>query len=171
MAESPRSRGDGLAPEQIAFLIDSGGFTEESFARATAAVARGDLAESERKTAEGAVVASITADVAAARLGVDAAEVERLRGRGDLYAFNSEGVWRYPRWQFIGNAQQHLLPHLAHLVASIPTEMHAATVLGFMRTPQRSAQIDGKPVTPVEWLTRGGDPQVLRELLEAFLWN
>lgn len=114
-------------------------------------------------------MASVTADVAVRRLGVETAEVERLRGRGDLYAFNSEGMWRYPRWQFTGNAQQPLLPHLAHLVASIPKETHAATVLGFMRTPQRSAQIDGEPVTPFEWLTRGGDPQVLRDILEAFL--
>lgn len=55
--------------------------------------------------------------------------------------------------------------------APIPTDMRAAALLGFMRTPQRSAQIDGKPVTPVEWLTRGGDPQVLREVFEAFVRN
>jgi hypothetical protein len=158
------------SPETVAFLIESGTFTEESWARVVA-VARGDLAARERKSARRALEATITPAMAGARLGVDAAEVERLRSTGNLFAFRSEGRWRYPDWQFTGNRQQPLLPHLAFLIASIPVGMHPATVLGFIQTPQRSAHIDGQRVTPGEWLLSGGDPQVLRDILDAFLMS
>ena len=49
--------------------------------------------------------------------------------------------------------------------------MHPATVLGFMETPQRNAHIDGRRVMPGGWLLHGGDPQVLRDIFEAFLMN
>ncbi|SMQ58061.1 hypothetical protein SAMN06295909_0097 [Plantibacter sp. VKM Ac-1784] len=118
-----------VPPETVAFLIESGAFTEESWARAVASVARGDLSDRERKTAQRALEATITPAMARTRLGVDAAEVERLRGTGNLYAFRSEERCRYPYWQFTEGRQQPLLPHLAILIASIPASMHPATVL------------------------------------------
>ncbi|SMQ58219.1 hypothetical protein SAMN06295909_0124 [Plantibacter sp. VKM Ac-1784] len=171
MTTEPESGRDEPSPETVAFLIESGAFTEESWARVVAAVARGDLAARERKSAQRALESTITPAMASARLGVDAAEVERMRSTGNLYAFCSEGRWRYPYWQFTGDRRQPLLPHLAFLIASIPVDMHPATVLGFMETPQRSARIDGKRVTPGEWLLSGGDPQVLRDIFDAFLMN
>lgn len=171
MTTEPESGREEPPPETVAFLIESGTFTEESWARVVAAVARGDLAARERKTAQRTLEATITPAMAGARLGVDAAEVERLRSSGNLYAFRSEGRWRYPNWQFTEDKQQPLLPHLAFLIASIPVDMHLATVLGFMETPQRSAHIDGKRATPGERLLRGGDPQVLWDVFDAFLMN
>lgn len=171
MTTEPESGRIEPCPETVAFLIESGTFTEESWARVVAAVARGDLAARERKTTQRALEATITPAMAGARLGVDAAEVERLRSTGNLYAFRSQGQWRYPCWQFTDDRRQLLLPHLAFLIASIPVDMHPATVLGFMQTPQRSAHVDGQRVTPGEWLLRGGDPQVLRDIFDAFLMN
>ncbi|MGK9148456.1 hypothetical protein KXS11_12590 [Plantibacter flavus] len=113
MTTEPESGRDEPSPETVAFLIDSGTFTEESWAQAVAAVARGDLAARERKTAQRALEATITSAIAGARLGVGAAEVERLRSTGNLYAFRSQEQWRYPDWQFTGDRQHPLLPHLA----------------------------------------------------------
>ncbi|ROR79987.1 hypothetical protein SAMN06295974_1882 [Plantibacter flavus] len=164
--------GDGaLSAVQIAFLIESGTFTAERLAEVSERVARGDLEARERKTRQDTIDASLSANVVAERLGLDIAELRRLRSTGNLYAFRSRGRWRYPCWQFTDDRRQLLLPHLAFLIASIPVDMHPATVLGFMETPQRSAQVDGRRVTPGEWLLRGGDPQVLRDIFEAFLMN
>ena len=171
MTTEPESGREVPSPETVAFLIESGKFTEEPWARVVAAVARGDLAARERKSAQRALDATITPAMVGIRHGVDAAKVERLRSTGNLYAFRSQGQWRYPNWQFTGDRQQPLLPHLAFLIASIPVDMHPATVLGFMETPQRSALIDGQRVMPGEWLLRGGDPQTLRDIFEAFLMN
>jgi len=44
-------------------------------------------------------------------------------------------------------------------------------VLGFMETLWRIANLDGRRVTPDEWLLHGGDLQVLRDIFEAFLMN
>lgn len=169
MTTEPESGRDEPFPETVVLLIQSGAFTEESWARVVAAVACGDLAARERRTARRALGATITPAMAGARLGVDAAEDKRLRSTGNLYAFRSQGQWPYPDWQLTGDGQQQLLPHLAFLIASIPVDMHPATVLGFMETPQRSAHVDGQRVTPGEWLISGGNPQVLRDIFDAFL--
>jgi hypothetical protein len=34
------------------------------------------------------------------RLGVDSAEIERLRERGEILAVEDQGEWLYPVWQF-----------------------------------------------------------------------
>jgi hypothetical protein len=49
MTNEPQSRGSSLSDGQIAFLIKSGTFTAETLAEMQASIARGDLAELERK--------------------------------------------------------------------------------------------------------------------------
>ncbi len=44
-----------------------------------------------------------TAEVAA-RLGISAAAVTKRRVKDDLVAFRHRGDWRYPQWQFAGDA-------------------------------------------------------------------
>ena len=40
-----------------------------------------------------------------------------------------------------------------------------------MQTPQDSARPDGVRLTPVEWLVRGGDVQLLVDILDSFLMS
>jgi len=169
MPDQPSSRRDALSAEQIAFLIESGTVTAERFAEVSARVARGDLEARERKSRQDAIDAALRSNEVAERLGIDVAEVHRRRSEGQLYAFIAGREELYPGWQFTDDAERPILPGLARLVASFPIGMHAATIRGFMNTPQRSARIDDVPVTPVQWLTRSGDPQVLKDILEGFL--
>jgi hypothetical protein len=162
-------RGGALSDEQVAFLIESGTFTAEKFADIEASLARGDLAKLERTTRLEAVVNSLSADEVALRLGIDASRVRHRRAKGGLYAFTAGGRRRYPLWQFTSDPARPVLPGLAALVKGFQEDMHPASVQGFMTTPQMDLLVDGKRMTPVDWLLHGGDPQDLVDILDSFL--
>lgn len=169
MTEPRQPDRGALSAEQAAFLISSGAFTEQGLAEVQACVARGELAAHERRTAQNAIAQSLAAEDVAALLHIDVSEVEQRRTGRELFAFVFEGACRYPTWQFTGDPGQPVLPHMAAVVDAFPASMHPATVLGFMSTPQRSALRDGQRVTLPVWLLAGGDPQVLRDILDAYL--
>ncbi|MCI4659733.1 hypothetical protein [Cryobacterium zhongshanensis] len=161
--------GGTLSDEQVAFLIESGDFTAEEFAETEASVARGDLAEEERKTRLEAVSASLSAAEVAKKLGIDASSVRHRQSKGSLCAFIAGGKRRYPTWQFTDDPTQPVLPGLAALVRGVPEDMHPASIQGFMSTPQASLLINDERVTPAEWLRLGGDPQALVRILNSIL--
>ncbi|TFD73272.1 hypothetical protein [Cryobacterium fucosi] len=162
-------RGGALSVEQIAFLIESGSFTPSDFAEIEASVARGELAEAERKTRLGAVTASLSAAEVALRLGIDASRVRHRQAKGILYSFIAGGKRRYPTWQFTSDPAHPVLPGLAALVKAFPHDMHPASIQGFMSTPQASLRANGEHMTPPEWLLHGGDPQALVNILDSVL--
>jgi hypothetical protein len=49
-----------------------------------------------------ALTAPLPASWLSSRLGIDSAEIERLRRRGELFGVRAgdEGEWLYPAWQF-----------------------------------------------------------------------
>jgi hypothetical protein len=162
-------RGGALSDEQVAFLIESGTFTPEKFAEVSSRVARGDLAEAERKTRLGAVTASLSAAEVALRLGIDASRVRHRQAKGGLYAFIAGGKRRYPSWQFTDDPAQPVLPGLATVIKAFPHDKHPASIQGFMSTPQSSLRVDGERMTPPEWLLHGSDPQAVVNILDSFL--
>ncbi|TFC12523.1 hypothetical protein [Cryobacterium sp. MDB2-10] len=162
-------RGGALSDEQVAFLIESGDFTEEEFAETEASLARGDLVKLERTTRLGAITDSLSVAEVAQVLSVDAARVRRRQAKGDLYAFLAGGKRRYPLWQFTGDPAQPVLPGLTVLVQGLPADMHPASIKGFMRTPQEDLRVDGERMTPVDWLLHGGDARALVSILGSFL--
>jgi hypothetical protein len=169
---APRpSRGRNLTNEQVEFLIGDGLFTRESFAEARAAIARGELAESERQTRQAGLDASETAAQVAARLHIALHEVDVWREQGALFAFVADGTLHYPTWQFTEAADHPVLPHLAALTAAFRDDMHPASILGFFSTPQRGAKMDGQPMTPRQWLIQGGDVRTLTDILDSFLMS
>lgn len=163
------SHGSGLTKEQEDFLIEDGLFTRESLVKAQASIARGELADAERQTRQEGLDASETAEQVATRLHIAPNEVEAWRERGDLFAFVADGTLHYPTWQFTEAADQPILPHLATLTAAFPDDMHPASILGFFSTPQQDARMGGQPMTPGQWLLRGGDVTRLKDILDSFL--
>jgi len=169
MTDQPAPRGGAMSDEQLAFLLGSGAFTKERLAAVSARVARGDLEARERASRQGAIDASLSPDQVAERLGISVSEAHRRRAALQLYAFTDGGEEFYPAWQFTDDEDRPVLPGLPVVLAAFSADMHAATIRGFMNTPQRSARIDGAPVTPVEWLMQGGNPRHLAGILEGFL--
>ena len=169
MAREPNSRRSSLSDEQSAYLITSGAFTPEELRETQASIARGELSALESKTRTQGLAASLSAAETATRLGADVRQVEKLEEDGTLFAFALDGESRYPMWQFTDDKSLPIVPGLSRLREAFPTDMHPASILGFMSTPQDGARIDGVPVTPVDWLLNGEDPQVLKGILGSHL--
>jgi len=164
-----QSRGGALSEEQVAFLIESGTFTEEEFAETTASLERGDLAKAERETRLEPIAASQSTAEVALRLGISASLVNQRRARGNLYAFIAGGKHRYPNWQFSNDYRYPVVPRLKMVVNAFPKDMHPASIQGLMSTAQEDLVINSQNVTPVEWLLRGGDSQAIVDILDSFL--
>jgi hypothetical protein len=162
-------RGGALSDDQVAYLIESDGFTSSEFAEIEANLARGDLVKEELKTQLATVANSLSADEVALRLDIDASRVSDRQVQSDLYSFTAGGRRRYPEWQFTSDSAQRLLPGLTDLVRGLPAGLHAASVEGFMTTPQEDLVVNGQRMTPVEWLLQGGDPQELVSILDSFI--
>jgi len=164
-----QSRGGALSDEQADFLVESGTFTAERLEQVEGRVARGDLADLERRTRLAAVIDSVSAAEVALRLGIDASRVRHRQSKGGLYAFMVGGKRRYPMWQFTDDPKQPVLPGLPALVEAFPEDMHPASIEHFMETPQEDLVVEGRGVTPPEWLQLGGGPQSVVDILGGFL--
>lgn len=143
--------------------------TQREWDDAKARVARGDLARLERRTEQEGLDNATTARDAASRLGLTPRTIAFFPG--ELFAFVIDGELRYPKWQFTNDRDNPVLPHLAQLVGAFSDDMQPSTILGFMQTPQEDARPDGVQLTPAEWLVRGGDVQLLVDILHGFLMS
>ncbi|WP_104089120.1 hypothetical protein [Cryobacterium sp. N19] len=162
-------RGGALSTEQVNYLVESGAFSEGEFAQIEAGVARGDLVQTERTTRLAAITETLSAAEVALRLGLSASRIRHRQAKGGLYGFLSGGKRRYPTWQLTNDSAQPVLPGLAAVVKALPGDMHPASFQGFMTTPQANLCVSGEPMTPVEWLRNGGNPQVLVGILSSVL--
>lgn len=92
LALSQRARPTAL-PEQVPAAEPEQVAAARARNLARAAQVRADLVRDSLSTAE-----------VAARLGISPAAVTKRRGKDDLVAFRHRGDWRYPQWQFTGDA-------------------------------------------------------------------
>ncbi len=98
----------------------------------------------------------------AALLGTSSPEVLGMTAAGSLYAHTlAGGLGRWPDWQFAGG---HPLPHLAAVVAALPSGTHPVTLRAFMITPDPALRHDDVAVSPRDWLLGGGDVTAVLEL-------
>lgn len=90
---------------------------------------------------------------------------------GELFAFLSDGELRYPTRQFTDDREQPILPHLSRLIPAFDDGMHPASILRFMTKPHDRLTLSCEPVSPADWLLRGGDVQKLVKILDAQLMS
>ncbi|ROR76082.1 hypothetical protein SAMN06295974_3770 [Plantibacter flavus] len=167
--ETRPSAGGAMTEDQARFLVESGTMTAERLAEVEARVARGDLAARERKTRLSVIADAMSTEEVADMLGIDASSVRHRQSKDQLYSIKVGAKRLYPAWQFTDSTKPAALPHLAAIISAIPKGMHAATVQGFMTTPQRSLHIDDNRVTPRDWLQQGGDKQAVLDILDGYL--
>ncbi len=108
---------------------------------------------------------SLSAAQVAAHLQVPSTEVTERSSHGrpqSLYSFCSRSNdLLYPKWQFIDMAT---IPHLADLLSAISEGIHPVALDRFMLTPSVDLEVDGRTLSPKEWLLSGADPEPVKRL-------
>ena len=111
---------------------------------------------------------ALSVAAAAERLG---RSVSRIRGAiadGSLYGVKVGRSWLIPLWQL---EEANPLPHLRKVIAGIPEGTSAVTLQRVMTQPSEELYIDGKPVSPRNWLLTGNEPGAVVEIVrQLYAW-
>lgn len=145
---------DYFSPVQRQVLTDVGldlsaDDEQESDPRASTVAARAVFADS-----------AFSVTDTARLLGIDTSRVRHRLKEGKLTGWKDKG-WQVPAWQFSGSA---VLPGLDVVLRALPDDQPALMIAAFMNTPQSDLELDGKPVTPRQWLLAHGDPRMVADL-------
>lgn len=152
-----------LTEDQIA-LLERGGLTGSRTAGAIAATsllaAHGALLKDAYTTAE-----------AAELLGVRQSRIRQRRGDRSLWAIQNGSEWLFPALQFnTESPRRGQIRGLDKVFPALPEFLHPMAVAGFLTTPQPGLLRKGQLVTPLEWLSDGGDAQQVIDSAAAVEW-
>ena len=85
---------------------------------------------------------------------------QRITAR-TLLAVNTDGGWRLPAFQF---TDAGVLRGLERVLPKLPEGVHPLVVARFLTTPTAELLLDDQPASPAEWLSGGGDIDVVGRL-------
>lgn len=110
----------------------------------------------------------------AALLGISASRVRQRRLARTLWAIDNDGAWVYPSIQFeidlkTGKPDKQIRG-LEQVFQAMPTGLHPTAVAGFLRTRQTELQVNGRPVSVLEWLRSGGKVEPVLQLIAIADW-
>lgn len=101
-----------------------------------------------------------TAD-AAARLKLDASRIRQLLAERRLLGIRDGGEWRLLELQF---GDRGLVPNIGQVIAALPEGLPPFVAASWFGTPESDLEIDDEAVSPIEWLSAGGDPDRVAQL-------
>jgi hypothetical protein len=87
---------------------------------------------------------------------VDSSRVRQLLSDRQLLAIKAGGEWRILDIMFIGS---RLVPNIGLVVQAFPRELPVLAAATWLTIPESDLELDGKPVSPLEWLRAGGDAE------------
>lgn len=105
---------------------------------------------------QGAELRSYTAAEVALLLGVSTARVRQRAAERSLIARRQSRGWHFPTLQFPDGRE---LAGWATVARQIPSDVPLLLVERALRDPQPHLEIEGIPVSVLEWLTQGGDAE------------
>jgi hypothetical protein len=103
---------------------------------------------------------ALTAAEAARMLNVTDSRVRQLIASGEVVTIPNSDGHLLPAWQFAGG---RLVPGLPELIEAIE-DVHPLTLASFMTLPDVDLEVEGQPVSPVQWLLGGGDVESVTDL-------
>lgn len=104
---------------------------------------------------------ALTVAEVAKRVGVDTSRVrQRIYGRS-LYAFKHRGGWLVPAFQL---RRRKLVSGLGVVVSALSPGLHPVAVGRWFTSPNADLVIDDVPVSPIDWLTAGAEPEIAASL-------
>jgi len=101
----------------------------------------------------------------AANLGTTEARVrQRLKGR-TLYGVKSGDVWRLPGFQFLDDGRP--VPGIERVAPRLDPHVNLVSVYNWFTQPDTDLRIEGREVSPREWLEAGYDPDMVAQQATA----
>lgn len=101
-----------------------------------------------------------TAD-AAARLNVDRHRIRRLLAERQLLGVRAGRRWRILDVQFVDDG---LVPNIGRVVSALPNDLPALAAAIWLTSAEPDLDVAGRPHSPIEWLSSGGDVERVRAL-------
>lgn len=101
------------------------------------------------------LASSLSVGQAAERLGVDPSRVRQMLAARALVGVKDGGEWRVLELQF---QDRRLVPNIGEIARAIPEGLPLVGVANWLTSPEPDLEVLGKPVSPLEWLSGGGDP-------------
>ena len=92
----------------------------------------------------------------AERLGVTRARVRQRALERTLLAVREGDEWRFPRAQFADAAPIRGLPAVT---TALPRDLHPVAAWRFLIQPTSDLELEGRAVSPIDWLRSGGAPE------------
>ncbi len=153
----------GLPVNQQA-MLEAGGLNFQDADRHAAAAVADIITEESAYLASAHPVPAV-----AISMGVSASRIRHLVSDGGLHSVRTSRAVLLPLWQF--DEAGRPLPGLRIVLAAVRAGEHPLAMQSFMMTPQLDLEgVDGKPMTPREWLLSGGDATVVAALLVNDIW-
>lgn len=108
------------------------------------------------------LVRSVEGDAAVASLlDVDRSRISDMIRDKSLYLVTHGNRRFFPTWQFI---EGRTIPGLRETLAALDEDIHPLVVDHWFTTPSSDLEIGQVPVSPVTWLSTGGNPDAVIEL-------
>jgi len=101
---------------------------------------------------------ALTVAQVAERLGRTTSRVRQMLNSPEprLYGIKlSEGDWRIPRFQLVGDQPPANLPVV---LRALPRDLHPIEFYNWFTTPDPVLQVEGEALSPRDWLASGGNP-------------
>jgi len=98
---------------------------------------------------------------AAQLLDVDESRIRQRIAENTLLAARVKNAHRLPAFQFADDGE---LPGWSRVAARVPRGRPLTAVDRFLHTPQADLMMNGESVTPIDWLSGGGDPATVAAL-------
>ncbi|HET7434947.1 MAG TPA: hypothetical protein VFN10_09580 [Thermoanaerobaculia bacterium] len=104
-------------------------------------------------------------DTAAKLLGLTTEALEERLERGEIYGVKGRDGWLIPGFQFA--AGKRLVPNLMRVLPRMRRDLHPLEVQHWLTTASSDFTIDGRKVSPLDWLIAGRDPELVERLASA----
>lgn len=145
-----------LTAEQEAALREAGSFVKQMPAfmgRASTVTALQSLS---------IVASSLPTGEVAEMLGLTDGRIRQRATDRTLFAVRVGSTLRFPTFQFAHNAE---IPGWERVAPVLPASAHPVAVATFMGRAHPDLVVEDEAVSPTEWLTGGGEPQTVVDLV------
>ncbi|MGW9269050.1 hypothetical protein [Microbacterium sp. NPDC055599] len=120
---------------------------------------------------DGVAAATLSSEGAAARLHISQTAMRRLTKAGYLRRVTHEGQVLYPSWQFSPRPDKPVVAGIEVVAPAIPEHWPLGAEHYFMAAPRMELAIDGRHLSPCDWLDLGLNPHIVAGILEKYSYD